>query len=120
MRSLWGYSVSLGEVQGVSPQGSVISRVCQFQLAETVIPVQGSALRTVLGSLGLHQDPGSPCGLAPAHRCAVIPYLNNILILGELPHEVEQSFQMPLQVLTRAGFIVNLKSDLAPTQDLVY
>ena len=49
------------------------------------------------------------------------PYLEDILILGKLPHEVEQSVQTSLQVLTRAGFIVNLKkSNLPPTQDLVY
>ena len=49
------------------------------------------------------------------------PYLNDILILGESFGEVEQSVQATLQVLTQAGFIVNLKkSNLAPTQDLVY
>ena len=49
------------------------------------------------------------------------PYLDDILILGELPREVEQLVQTTIQVLTRAGFIVNLKkSDLTPTQDLVY
>ena len=49
------------------------------------------------------------------------PYLDNILILGESSREVEQSVLTTLQVLTQAGFIVNLKKcDLAPTQDLVY
>ena len=48
-------------------------------------------------------------------------YLDDILILGDSPHEVQQFVQKVLQMLTRAGFIVNLKkSDLAPTQDLVY
>ena len=43
------------------------------------------------------------------------------LILVELLHEVEQSVQTTPQVLTQAGFIGNLKkSDLTPTQDLVY
>ena len=37
------------------------------------------------------------------------PYLYDILILGESPGEVEQSVQTTLQVLTWAGFIVNLK-----------
>ena len=45
------------------------------------------------------------------------PYLDDILFLGESPREVEQS----VQVMTQAGFIVNLKKyNLAPTQDLVY
>lgn len=49
------------------------------------------------------------------------PYLDDILIQGESVGEVEQSVQATLQVLTRAGFIVNLKkSNLTPTQDLVY
>ena len=47
-------------------------------------------------------------------------FLDDILILGDLPHKVEQSVQKTLQVLNRVGFIVNLKSDLTPTQDLVY
>ena len=48
------------------------------------------------------------------------PYLN-ILILGESSRQVEYSVQTTLQVLTQAWFIVNLKkSNLAPTQDLVY
>ena len=36
-------------------------------------------------------------------------YLDDILILRDLHHAVEQSFQTTLQVLTQAGFIVNLK-----------
>ena len=49
------------------------------------------------------------------------PYVNDILILEDLPNEVEQSVQVTLQVLIQAGFIVNLKkSSLTPTQDLVY
>ena len=48
------------------------------------------------------------------------PYLD-ILILGESSREVEKSVQTTLPVLTKAGFIVNLKrSNLIPTQDLVY
>ena len=48
------------------------------------------------------------------------PYLDDILILWDLSHEVDQSVQKTLQVLTQAEFIVNLKkSDLNPTQDLV-
>ena len=59
--------------------------------------------------------------MAQANRGTVYPYLDNILILGESPREIEQSVQITLQVLTRAGFIVNLKkSNLVPTQDLVY
>ena len=37
-------------------------------------------------------------------------YLDDILILGESPCKAEQSVQTTLQVLTRAGHIVNLKS----------
>ena len=49
------------------------------------------------------------------------PYLDDNLLLGDLPREVKQSIQMTLQVLIRAGFIMNLKkSNLSPTQDLVY
>ena len=44
------------------------------------------------------------------------PCLKDILILGESSSEVEQSVQTTLQVLTQAEFIVNLKSNLAPTQ----
>ena len=48
------------------------------------------------------------------------PYLDDILILGDSPREVKLSVQKTLQVLTLAGFILNLKKlDLAPTQDLV-
>ena len=49
------------------------------------------------------------------------PYLDDILLLGDSLHNVQQSVQMTLQVLIRAGFIVNLKkSHLNLTQDLVY
>ena len=49
------------------------------------------------------------------------PYFNDILLLGELSRELQQSLQTTLQVFTRAGFIVDLrKSDLVPTQDLIY
>ena len=41
--------------------------------------------------------------------------------MGESEVEVAQSVQMVIQVLIHAGFIVNLKkSELTPTQDLVY
>ena len=47
-------------------------------------------------------------------------YLDDILLLGDSPHEVQQSVRKTLQVLIQAGFIVNLKkSHLNPTQDLV-
>ena len=49
------------------------------------------------------------------------PYLDDILILGESFGEVEQSVQAMLRVRTQAGFIVKLKkSNLVPTQDLLY
>ena len=45
----------------------------------------------------------------------VYPYLDNILIMGESPREIEQLVQATLRVLTRAGFIMNLKkSNLSP------
>ena len=48
-------------------------------------------------------------------------YLDDILILGDSPHKVEESVQKTIQVLTQVRFIVNLKkSVLTPTQDLVY
>ena len=49
------------------------------------------------------------------------PYLDGILVLGEPPRKIEQLVQTTLEVLTQAGFIVNLKkSDLVPILDLVY
>ena len=45
-------------------------------------------------------------------------YLDDLLIMGEA--EVAQSVQKTIQVIIQAGFVVNLKSELAPTQDFVY
>ena len=43
-------------------------------------------------------------------------YLKDLLIVGDT-----QSIQKTIQVLVQAGFVVNLKkSELTPTQDLVY
>ena len=48
-------------------------------------------------------------------------YLDDIIILGDSPREVQEALEMTVQVFTSAGFIINLKkSDLTPTQDLVY
>ena len=72
--------------------------------------------------MSLHQDSGPLVAWLKLTGVQLYPYLNDILILGDSPHEVKQSVQKTLQVLTRAGFIVNLKKlDLAPhTQDLIY
>ena len=49
------------------------------------------------------------------------PYLDDILLLGESARDVEQSVQTTLQVLRRAGvYSEPEKSDLVPTQDLMY
>lgn len=48
-------------------------------------------------------------------------YLDDILILGDSPQEVQDALMITINVLTQAGFIINVKkSDLLPTQDLVY
>ena len=54
-------------------------------------------------------------------RVQLYAYLNDLLIVGDSGVEATQSTQETFQVLIHAGFIVNLKkSELAPTQDLVY
>ena len=51
----------------------------------------------------------------------ICAYLDDILVLGNSPQEVRQSLTLVILTLTRAGFIINVKkSDLTPTQDLVY
>ena len=48
-------------------------------------------------------------------------YLDDFLIVGDSEVEAAQSVQETLQVLIHTRFVVNLKkSELAPTQDLVY
>ena len=47
-------------------------------------------------------------------------YLDDLLVVGDPKVEAAQSIQETLQVLIHAGFVVNLKSELAPAQDLVY
>ena len=47
-------------------------------------------------------------------------YLDNLLIVGDFEVEAAQSVQETLQVLIHARFVVNLKSELVPTQHLVY
>ena len=48
-------------------------------------------------------------------------YLDDFLIVGSSPEAVLRSLTLTIQALTRAGFIINVKkSDLTPTQDLVY
>ena len=48
-------------------------------------------------------------------------YLDDLLLVGDSPQEVQQAVLMTMQVLMHAGFIINLKkSDLVPTQELVY
>ena len=61
--------------------------------------------------------------IAHLHRLRVFifVYLDDILIVGQSAQEVYQSVQLCLTHLTQAGYILNLKkSDLIPTQDLVY
>ena len=53
-------------------------------------------------------------------RIQLYAYLDDRLIVGDTEVEATQSIQETLQVLIHAGFIVNLKSELALTQDLVY
>ena len=54
-------------------------------------------------------------------RVQLYAYLDDLLIVGDSEVEAAQSIQETLQFLIHAGFIVNLKkSELAPTQDLVY
>ena len=48
-------------------------------------------------------------------------YLDDLLILAESPSRCLEALTLTVQVLVRAGFTVNLKkSDLRPSQDLVY
>jgi hypothetical protein len=48
-------------------------------------------------------------------------YLDDILVVGSSPQAAYHSLQMTLQVLVRAGFVINIKkSDLVPSQNLVY
>ena len=48
-------------------------------------------------------------------------YLDDLLLVGDSPQEVHRSVLMTIQVLEHAGFVINLtKSDLNPTQELVY
>ena len=48
-------------------------------------------------------------------------YLDDILLLGNSPEEVAHALQVTIHAFTSAGYIINVKkSDLNPTQDLVY
>ena len=48
-------------------------------------------------------------------------YLDDILIVGWSPQETVQALRTTIQVFTEAGFTINLKkSDLTPSQDMVY
>ena len=48
-------------------------------------------------------------------------YLDDILLLGSSPEEVVHALQVTIHAFTSAGFIINIqKSDLTPSQDLVY
>ena len=49
------------------------------------------------------------------------PYLDDILLRGDSPQEVQRYLQIAKQTLIRAGYIINLeKSHLVPTQDMVF
>ena len=80
----------------------------------------------------------SPFGLAPAprlftrvvlalvswlraHGVLIHAYLDDILLVGRSPEETIRALHLTVEVFTRAGFTVNVKkSDLTPSQDLVY
>ena len=48
-------------------------------------------------------------------------YLDDILIVGSSPEAVLHSLRLTVQVFVKAGFVINItKSDLEPSQDLVY
>jgi hypothetical protein len=55
------------------------------------------------------------------HGIQVYAYLDDILLVGDSFPDALDAVRMALQILTQAGYILNLKkSDLVPTQDLVY
>jgi len=48
-------------------------------------------------------------------------YLDDLLIAGQSPQQVHLAIRLVLATLTHAGYVINTKkSDLSPTQDLVY
>ena len=48
-------------------------------------------------------------------------YLDDILLVGSSPEETLWALNLTVEVFTKAGFTINLKkSDLTPTQNLVY
>ena len=48
-------------------------------------------------------------------------YLDDILLVGSSPEETSWALHLTVEVFTKAGFTINLKkSDLTPSQDLVY
>ena len=49
----------------------------------------------------------------------IFVYLDDILIVG-FTLQVEWVVRTALQMLMQAGYVINLKSDLTPVQDLVY
>ena len=89
--------------------------------------------------LGQHlQYKVTPFGLSPAPRLftrlvsALVAwlrlqgvrlhaYLDDILLVGNSPEETLRALRLTMEVFTQAGFTINLKkSDLTPSQDLVY
>ena len=51
----------------------------------------------------------------------IYAYLDDLLIAGQSPQQTLWALNLTLDVLTQGGFIINVKkSDLTPTQDLVY
>ena len=80
----------------------------------------------------------TPFGLSPAPRLftrvvreiiawlrlqgiRVHAYLDDVVLMGNSPQEVLHALKMTIQAFALAGFIINVKkSDLTPTQDLVY
>lgn len=47
--------------------------------------------------------------------------MDDLLIIGHSPHQLLSALELVIHTLVRAGFTINLKkSDLTPTQDLVY
>ena len=90
--------------------------------------VQGRHLQFIVTPFGLSQAPMLFTRVVRAlimwlrmRGVRLHAYLDDILILGDSPQQVQQSLQMTIQVFTQAGFIINVKkSDLVPTQGLTY
>ena len=104
------------------------------------VPIARDQWKYLRFSIGgkAYQYKVTPFGLSPAprlftHVVRVIvvwlrlrgvrlhAYLDDIVLIGNSPQEVLHALQITIQAFALAGFIINVKkSDLTPTQDLVY